>query len=696
MAENDSQQPESPAYDPLAQVAPQQPAPPPVFIEDAAPKTGITPQAASPEKETDAGSPVSPFAPGNYPPVTPYLDSQGALGNSVYPTGLGRYVDRLKEEWLMERTIGAATRAVTAWAWDTFDAGGDPKLSAERANALYPGLPERFTEAVNPMAAALIYDNFLRKLDTEQYDAKRPASTVGMLAAGLAGGLTQPLNWVFGAAATTAARAGMGFRALGPTGQLLARSTLAQNIAAGGLFSLGETSIEFSARSGLHDPMSKEEALSSIAFNALLDTGFHAAALGGSWLFKNVKEGSFFRRKAGANPYTDPADIIRGVETEVWLDGQWVRMDDLPGVRPPNVHTQRALPAPQAKLGYYEPDFVSGATSELFTGVPAPVPSGRLQLPGPSGKAVSGPYATFGDRVFYTPSEIRFEPDSLGVTLLDNRGLTQALTTTGKLRGITFSNAHKFISGLEATDHPAVAQVMAFLREHGISETKIMSKGKGKKAPVEIPPKNFLEYITDLLRQHKAGELPEGGLQTIQQAMANAGIDGLYVSTKRARDSAYLVNKLIAFDPMSVAARLEEVPLDPAPRDFLMREGGAPTQTHLGHRFRVEQARARAGSGRLLEAPPAPPAAPKPEPAPIAAPAGPPPEAIKLAKRIEKNTFNPALEETLKRIRKDMDKFVTANPQHSSLFGNLDEGLKQMKDAQDGLLKYLNCLRSGK
>ncbi len=220
--------------------------------------------------------------PDSYP--TPYYESQGILGSGVINND--SYGKRVFDKYANEAQDGTLGTLMQMYQrWDSERDGekyGVTKLSPDEANRRYPGLPQPFTEPVNPMVAKLIFDeNARRRTDGAWAASGDSLGFVSNMLIGAATFIGDPVNLAtMGLAAPRIA--GLGISGL--------KAVILENAA----ISSGSQLLTGINRKQQRDEIPTSEAIGSILENTAFGTAFH---YGLQYIAPRMKEAGEYIKK---------------------------------------------------------------------------------------------------------------------------------------------------------------------------------------------------------------------------------------------------------------------------------------------------------------------------------------------------------------------------------------------------------------
>ena len=216
---------------------------------------------------------------------------------------------------------------------------GQPKISADQANKMYPGMPEPFNEPVDPNVAKMQYDWQQKRQANAEWAARGGEAPWTQGAVGIAAGFVDPANIALGVATGGLSRvAGVASGV---------RNIFLQNLAINAVLGAGGYAQEKSE----HQNPSAGEAASGAVEGAVGGTLFHYAASG---------LGNLLRSGLDAIRRTPPDIVQSNLRTVLTQVSENARPDVSTGQREVNLRAagSRELPSPvsvadTAKVPFY-------------------------------------------------------------------------------------------------------------------------------------------------------------------------------------------------------------------------------------------------------------------------------------------------------------------------------------------------------
>jgi hypothetical protein len=376
------------------------------------------------------------------------------------------------------------------------------KLSADDANRLYPGLPNKFTEEVDPVQAQFAYNEFQRR---QSFQAWKDRSNTGLpfdFSAGMAAGFYDPVN------------VALNYATAGVFGALKTEMTLGKVVASN---LLQNTAIEAMSQRALGREQ-QGHSLEDAALNVV------SGAAGGT----------LFHYGLGA----------LGSMTEAGLDRAKVELNKMPPGRARQVlvrlikATEGGQRLSPAAAEMESPTGRAGATQVAPEGTDAGFVPGVLNSP--------------SERQFYAPEHgetgtaVPVGSDDYGATAVTdnptharNAAAGDSEATNGTVRKVDFPADSNFLPLETKIEDPVVQSVISDLKASGVE--------------IRLPKGSDLQHL--LMAAKEQG--PEN-VAKIRESMQKQGVDGY---TERVSTPAGNSNITHVFDPAK-ARFSEPLPLD--------------------------------------------------------------------------------------------------------------------------------------
>lgn len=222
---------------------------------------------------------VAPTMPGPAAGSFQHLNTSGEAGDALHPSWAQEMLARFKQsqdpsttdEFLYEHAPEIVKGATMGYAEIPIVL---PKISAEEANKRYPGMPQAFSEPIDPDVARSQYDHYQKKKNLEDYIAAGSSYPVSGFLASLAGSFANPINLAAGLLTSGA-------------GTLAGISRNLKNVAIeNGVVNAGMAGIGYVAEKDQHLAPSLGDIPSQIAQGTVVGVGVHYAFAGMGKAFK--------------------------------------------------------------------------------------------------------------------------------------------------------------------------------------------------------------------------------------------------------------------------------------------------------------------------------------------------------------------------------------------------------------------------
>lgn len=211
--------------------------------------------------QSASGVSDSTMVPFQEPTASQTFQGTGEIQKGIEPTRWDKFWDTAEESLLDETTSFAFKRYIKYRQEKDFTG---TKLTPDEANKRFPGLPEPFTNDVDPVLAQFMYDEFKRRQEHQAWMSRGPALGAGWsFLAGAGASIVDPINVGLNLA----------------TGGLLAAAKIPMKFATVLTENMVQTvATEAFVRAGLKDeqqPRSAEESALNIAMGGVGGTAAH-------------------------------------------------------------------------------------------------------------------------------------------------------------------------------------------------------------------------------------------------------------------------------------------------------------------------------------------------------------------------------------------------------------------------------------
>lgn len=419
----------------------------------------------------------------------------GALGKEIKPTDWEGFMNWTNQK--LEGTTDALSRWANEKVQEKLDRDlGVTKISPEEAQKRFPGMPEPFTEPVDPNVAQLQYDHFKHEQRMQQWalhgtmnDENHPIAGFLM---GVAGSMVDPVNVALGLATDGASVAA------GISNSL--RNVFLKNLVVGGALA----GIDYGVNKSEHMAPSAEDAIYGTVVNTAALTLLHA---GWGRLMDRIKK-------------TMPEDLQQdAVRTGVGQHEAGAKVDTTPQMVEAKARAQGEIEGQQSPYRFQAVDH------------PSEVPHYAART-----KEGKGIQFTHFDSGFHAVDD-PFAANNM---------------TDGKVAQIDIPKDSKFIDGEKPLPKELVDVAEQSLEEAGMGDS--LSREELEK----IPANELIQKISEL--SHEAGGGDNEAAKAIQDAGAKAGYAGIKYTNYDENGKPVHNGVVMFDEPKLAAAPLEANP----------------------------------------------------------------------------------------------------------------------------------------